>query len=73
MTYDEFRVSYSRPGILYGLPKVHKPGTLLHPILPPIEICGYNLSKCLVPLLEHLTANEFTVTDSFPLFCRLYF
>ena len=65
ITYDELRVSSSKPGILYGLPKVHKPGTPLRPILSSIGTCGYNLSKFLVPHLEHLTVNEFTVKDSF--------
>ena len=65
ITYDELRVSSSKPGILYGLPKVHKPGTPLRPILSSIGTCGYNLSKFLVPNLEHLTVNEFTVKDSF--------
>ena len=48
-----------------GLPKVHKPGTLFRSILSSIGTCGYNLSKFLVPHLEHLTINEFTVKDSF--------
>ena len=53
ITYDELRVSSSKPGILYGLLKVHKPGTPLRPILSSIGTCGYNLSKFLVPYLEH--------------------
>ena len=65
MTYDQLRVSSSKPVILYGLPKVHKPGTPLRTILSSIGTCGYNLSIFLVPHLEHLTINEFTVKDSF--------
>ena len=43
---------------------MNEPGTPLRPILSSIGICGYNLSKFLVPSLEHLTINEFTVKDS---------
>ena len=35
------------------------------PILSAINICGYNLTKFLIPTLEPLTYNEFTVKDSF--------
>ena len=32
-TYDYLRVSSSKPGVLFGLPKVHKEGVPLRPIL----------------------------------------
>ena len=58
-----------RPGILYGNPKVHKPVVdnmpKFKPILSAINTPGYNLSKFLIPILEHLTHSEFTVKDSF--------
>ena len=63
--YDHLRIPSSKPGILYGLPKVHKDGLPLHPILSSIGTCGYGLAKFLVPHLEPLTRNEFTVKDSF--------
>ena len=46
---------------------MHKDGLPLHPILPSIGTCGciYGLAKFLVPHLEPLTRNEFTVKDSF--------
>ena len=59
----------SRPGILYGNPKVHKP--VVHnvpkfrPILSAINNPRYNLAKLLMPILEALAHNEFTVKDSF--------
>ena len=59
----------SRPGILYGNPKVHKPVVdnmpKFRPILSAINTPGYNLAKFLIPILEPLTHNEFTVKDSF--------
>jgi hypothetical protein len=64
-TYDELRLSSSRPGTLYGLPKVHKPGTPLRPILSAIGTCGYKLAKYLIPMLSTLTTNEYSIKDSF--------
>ena len=63
--YDHLRIPSSKPGILHGLPKVHKDGLPLRPILSSIGTCGYGLAKYLVPHLEPLTHNEFTVKDSF--------
>ena len=44
----------SRPGILYGNPKVHKPVVdnmpKLRPILSTINTPGYNLAKFLMPI-----------------------
>ena len=58
-----------RPGILYGNPKFHKPVVenmpKLRPSLSAINTPGYNLAKFLIPILELLTHNEFTVKGSF--------
>ena len=35
------------------------------PILFPINTPGYNLAKILIPILEPLVHNEFTIKDSF--------
>ena len=35
------------------------------PILSPINTPGYNLARFLIPILEPLTHNEFTIKDSF--------
>ena len=64
-TYDHLRIPSSRPGILYELLKIHKQGVPLRPILSSIGTCGYGLAKFLVPHLEHLTHNEYSVKDSF--------
>ena len=65
----------SRPGILYESPKVHKPVInncpKFRPILSTIGTPTYNLAKFLVPILTPLTSNEFSVHDSFCIFCRI--
>ena len=40
--YRELFPSGSTPGILYGLPKVHKPDWPARPILSAIGTCNYN-------------------------------
>nr|XP_027210660.1 uncharacterized protein LOC113804030 [Penaeus vannamei] len=58
-------VSGSTPGIMYGLPKVHKDGIPVRPILYVIGTNSYQLAKFLVPILTPLTTNIFAVKDSF--------
>ena len=59
----------TRPGILYGLPKVHK--TMINntpkfrPSLSTINTPVYKLAKYLVPILPPLTVNDYTVKDNF--------
>jgi len=59
----------TKPGILYGLPKVHKPvidnTPKFRPILSAINTPVYKLAKFLVPILSPLTVNDYTVKDSF--------
>ena len=63
--YQQLYPSGSRPGVLYGLPKVHKKGVPMRPILSSIGTCGYNIAKFLVPFLQLLTINDYTIKDSF--------
>ena len=67
--YDKICPKGSRPGILYGIPKIHKPvvNNLLkfRPILSAVNTPGYNIAKFLMPILEPLIHNEFTIKDSF--------
>ena len=72
MSKDEFLkicLVGSKPGSLYGNPKVYEPVVYnmskFWPILSAINSPGYNLAKFLVPILEPFTQNEFTVKDSF--------
>ena len=57
--------SGSRPGTLYGLPKIHKLGNPLRPIVSSIGTFSYNLAKFLVPIISPLTKNEYTVENSY--------
>ena len=57
--YKDLSTSSSRPGIMYGLAKVHKTVTdcltSFRPILSAIGTRTYKLAKFLVPILEPLT------------------
>ncbi|XP_069979446.1 uncharacterized protein [Penaeus vannamei] len=63
-TYNSILASGSRPGCLYGLPKVHKIGTPLRPIVSSINTFNYNLAKFLVKINEPLTTNEYTTANT---------
>ena len=61
----------SKPGIMYGMCKVHKvvddvdKVPPFRPILSAIGTCTYNLAKFFVPILKEFTINKYTVKDSF--------
>ena len=55
----------SRPGILYGLPKVHKDNCPIRPILSAIGTCTYNICKFLVPIIAPVTTNQYSINNSF--------
>ena len=57
--------SGSRSGILYGFPKVHKPGCPFLPIVSSVNTYNYNLASFLVRILKPVSTNKFTVKDSF--------
>ena len=63
--------SGSKPGVLYGLAKIHKAledGTpSFRPILSAIGTPTYNLAKFCDQLLKPLTSNDYRIRDSF--FC----
>ena len=63
--YNELSPTGSRIGILYGLPKIHKPNMPLRPILSSVDQYSYKLAKFFIPLLTPLTINPFIITDSF--------
>ena len=65
LVYNKLFPSGSRPGILYGLPKVHKAGVPLRPILSSIGTHAYALAKFLVPLLRPFSSGNYLVSDSF--------
>ena len=59
----------TRPGTMCGICKVHKQEVdscpPFRPILSVLQTPTYNLAKCLVPILDPLTKNEYTDKDSF--------
>ena len=59
----------SKPGVLYGLSKIHKPLVnnipKLIPILSALNTGTYRWAKVFVPWLQDLTSNEYTLKDSF--------
>ena len=59
----------SRPGVLYGLCKVHKNIVHRYPpfrcILSAIGTPSYEIAKLLVPRMNSITSNEFTVKNTF--------
>ena len=61
--------SGSKPGVLYGLAKIHKAledgAPSFRPILSAIGTPTYNLVKFCDQLLKPLTSNDYTIKDSF--------
>ena len=67
--YKSLYLQGSKPKIIYSSYKIHKPLVngfpKLRPILSALNTGTYKSAKFFVPLLRHLTANEFTLKDSF--------
>ena len=67
--YKKLKPGGSRFGILYSLCKIHK--RLIDncppfgPILSAIKTPSYNIAKYLVPILEPIATNKFTIKNSF--------
>ena len=66
--YEKLRATGSGPGILYGLPKVHKSNfmddKLYRPIFAAYKSANYNLSKYLVSILSPISENQYTIKNS---------
>ena len=65
----ELKPMGSKPGVLYGLSKIHKDLfddlPKMRPIISNLNTPGYKLAKYLVQLVKPLTVNEHTLNDSF--------
>ena len=59
--YKGLHVSGSSPSVLYGLPKIHKEGTPLRPILAAFKTASYKLAKFIIPFIQPLSQNEYTL------------
>ena len=55
----------SRPGILYGLPKIHKASVPLRPILSSVRSHSFKIAKFFVSLLRPISHSIYSVHDSF--------
>ena len=72
LTVNQFNFLYpigSRPGILYGLARIHKPLVngipSFRPILSAIGTSTYNIAKFLVPLMKTITNSQYSISNSF--------
>jgi hypothetical protein len=57
--------SGSTPGILYGLPKIHKQSVPLRPVLAAYNTAPFKLSKWLVKILTPFSINEYSLKNSY--------
>ncbi len=64
--YKEIMPFGSRPGIMYGLPKIHKEGAPVRPIISAIGTYTYKTAKYLNRILtEYITENDCIIKDTF--------
>ena len=60
-TARNLRACGSRPGILFGSPKVHKRDVPMRPVISTVGSVSYGMSQWLVQLLAPLDKSEFIV------------
>ena len=70
--YQFCRSTGSQPARIYGLPKTHKTGVPLRPIVSASGTFNYILAKLLVRKLEHLRQNQLMIKDSFSFIEQLH-
>jgi len=63
--YETITPCGSRAGVLYGLPKIHKEGAPIRPIISAVKTYNYGLAKYLVKILSPFLDNTYILTDSF--------
>jgi hypothetical protein len=63
--YNFCRPRGSQPARIYGLPKTHKTGMPLRPIVSASGTFNYNLAKLLANKLDHLRKNNTIIKDTF--------
>ena len=64
-TFSSLYATGSKPGVLYGLPKIHKLNIPIRPILSAIGTVNYKIAKFFIPILRTLTTNNYTIQDTF--------
>ena len=65
--YNIARPKGTRPARLYGLPKLHKEGVPLRPVMSATKTVGYGLGKVLTQRLTSLRQSPFVVKDTLTL------
>jgi hypothetical protein len=50
---------------MYGLPKIHKDGVPIRPIISAVNTYNYNLAKYLDKILKPLVKDDFMIKDTF--------
>ena len=63
--YSLARPVGSMPARLYGLPKLHKTGIPMRPVMAATKTVGYGLGKVLTRRLDDLRKSPYVVKDSF--------
>jgi hypothetical protein len=63
--YNYCRSVGSQPGRIYGLPKIHKTGRPLRPIVSATGTFNFKLAKLLAKKLDYLRVNKTTITNTF--------
>ena len=66
--YTSLYASGSNPGIMYGLPKIHKDNVPLRPVLSSFKTFNYKLAKFLVPHLQSYEKNNYSLSNSYEFF-----
>jgi hypothetical protein len=65
-TYENIVPCGSRSGIMYGLPKIHKQGAPLRPIISACGTYSYKLDKHLDQILKPLMTTENYIINIMP-------
>ena len=63
VTFHKIPPNGSSPGVLYGLPKVHKAGFPFRPIVSSVNTYNCNLPSYLVGILQPISTNQHTGKD----------
>ena len=69
--YKDLYAKGTSPAVLYGLPKIHKTGIPLRPVMAAYGTCSYKIAKFIVPILAPFTTNEYTIRNSYDFFSFL--
>ena len=66
--YKSLYITGGGPGIMYGLPKTHKPNIPMKPVVSSIGTSFYKLAKFLIPEISQYATNEYTLHNSYDFF-----